>query len=45
GTGLGLPLTKRLVEAQGGNLLVESEPEIGTTVIVEFPRDKIVAQN
>ena len=42
GTGLGLPLTKSLVDAQGGSLLIESEPEIGTTVRIKFPRDKVV---
>ena len=41
GTGLGLPLTNRLVEAQGGYLLIESEPNIGTTVKVKFPKDKV----
>lgn len=43
GTGLGLPLTKRLVEAQGGKLLIESEPDIGTTVKVEFPKDRVAS--
>ncbi|HUO91931.1 MAG TPA: ATP-binding protein [Rhizomicrobium sp.] len=37
GTGLGLPLTKRLVEMQGGALAITSEPGHGTTVTVRFP--------
>ena len=41
GTGLGLPLTQKLVEAHGGNLIIESEPDIGTTVKVEFPKDSV----
>jgi PAS domain S-box-containing protein len=45
GTGLGLPLTKRLVEIQGGRMLIESKPEIGTTVRVVFPKDKVIARS
>ncbi len=37
GTGLGLPLTKSLVELHGGNLEIASEPSVGTTVFVRFP--------
>ena len=36
GTGLGLPLTKRLVEIQGGTIDLQSEPGQGTTVVVKF---------
>lgn len=37
GTGLGLPITKGLVEAHGGSLVIASEPGDGTTVRIIFP--------
>ena len=42
GTGLGLPLSKKLAEAHGGELLIESEPGTGTTVTVQFPKERTV---
>jgi len=39
GTGLGLALTKRIVEAQGGRVGVESTPGKGTTFFAVLPRD------
>ena len=37
GTGLGLPLSKALVEMHGGKLRIDSAPGRGTTVTVSFP--------
>ena len=37
GTGLGLPIAKRIAEAHGGALRFESTAGVGTTVIVELP--------
>ena len=37
GNGLGLPLTKRLVELHGGSLAIESEPGRGTLVVIALP--------
>ncbi len=43
GTGLGLPLTKALVELHGGTLHLQSKVSVGTTVTVRFPANRIVA--
>ena len=37
GAGLGLPITRRIVEAQRGALRVESEPGAGARFIIELP--------
>ncbi len=37
GTGLGLPITKYLVDLMGGTILAESEENRGTTFTVELP--------
>ncbi|MEQ8698640.1 MAG: ATP-binding protein, partial [Bauldia litoralis] len=40
GTGLGLPLTKRLVELHGGGMTIKSQPGIGTTVTIRLPKER-----
>ncbi|QFU15656.1 PAS domain S-box protein [Microvirga thermotolerans] len=43
GTGLGLPLTKALVEANRGALQISSSPNEGTLVEVLFPPTRVLA--
>jgi signal transduction histidine kinase len=44
GTGLGLPLSKAMVEMHGGMLSIESEVGIGTTVAIHVPASRIVSR-
>ncbi|HEY1300091.1 MAG TPA: ATP-binding protein, partial [Stellaceae bacterium] len=41
GTGLGLPITKGLVEAHGGTLTIESRAGFGTIVRVALPVESL----
>jgi len=41
GTGLGLPICKSLMELHGGELLMTSEPNVGTTLIARFPASRV----
>ncbi|MDR0331161.1 MAG: response regulator [Chitinispirillales bacterium] len=40
GTGLGMNITRRLVNMMGGSITVESEPDRGTTVCVRLPQKR-----
>jgi PAS domain S-box-containing protein len=44
GTGLGLPLTKALVEAIGASMTFKSKEQEGTLVEVVFPPERILAE-
>jgi signal transduction histidine kinase/ligand-binding sensor domain-containing protein/DNA-binding response OmpR family regulator len=37
GTGIGLSITKEFVKMHGGDITVESEPGMGTTLIIQLP--------
>ncbi len=41
GSGLGLPLTKALIESHGGQLEIRSAPNVGTTVTATFPLARV----
>lgn len=45
GTGLGLPLTKALVELHDGTLTLNSEVGVGTTVTITLPAERILQQS
>ncbi|OEJ65693.1 receiver/sensor box histidine kinase [Magnetovibrio blakemorei] len=42
GTGLGLPLTKGLIDLHGGTLEIDSHPGKGTEVTVHFPVSRVL---
>ena len=44
GTGLGLPLTKRLIELHGGRLEIDSAPGTGTIATAYFPPRRTVGR-
>jgi len=43
GTGLGLTLAQRIVQAHGGTIRLESEPDRGTTVTISLPLESPAA--
>jgi len=43
GAGIGLPLTRKLVELHDGQLALDSAPGRGTTVTLHFPPSRVVA--
>ena len=42
GAGLGLTLTKALVEQHGGRITLDSAPGVGTTVHLSFPAERVM---
>lgn len=44
GRGLGLTLARRLMEAHGGSMTVESATQVGTRVILRFPAELVARQ-
>lgn len=45
GTGLGLSLARQLTEAHGGELLISSELNTGTTVQIVLPSERVITRN
>jgi signal transduction histidine kinase len=44
GSGIGLALSRRLIEAHGGSLEVDSTPGLGSTFSFELPRRQVAAE-
>ncbi len=42
GTGLGMPISQRLIENMGGKIWIESEINVGSVFHIEIPRKKIL---
>ena len=42
GTGLGLPLSEKLIAAHGGSLVIDSVKDQGTTVTVNLPDNRVI---
>jgi signal transduction histidine kinase len=45
GTGLGLPLVKRAVEAHGGQVILDGREGVGARFVIRLPHDEISLQN
>ena len=45
GTGLGLPLTKNIMELHNGSINLDSHLGEGTEAIVEFPKERLINHN
>jgi signal transduction histidine kinase len=43
GTGLGMPITKRIMEALGGKIELKSQLEVGTVFWITIPKEKILS--
>ena len=41
GSGLGLPIVKKILEAHGGSIEVSTEPGVGTIAVVSLPRERV----
>ncbi len=44
GTGLGMPISKKLIEGMGGTIHFSSEEGIGTTFFINIPKEKVLEE-
>ena len=42
GTGLGMPITKKLIEGMGGQINLLSDVGVGTTFYIDLPTDQVL---
>ena len=42
GSGLGLPIARRIVEEHRGELLLDNKPGVGATFVVRLPRARVI---
>lgn len=45
GTGLGMPISRRLIESMGGALTLKSEVGVGSEFYIDIPVDKVLADD
>lgn len=45
GTGLGMPISKRLCQSMGGDLTLESIEGVGTTFFIDVPLEKVLSED
>jgi signal transduction histidine kinase len=44
GTGLGMPISKRLMQGMGGDLTLESEEGVGSVFFIDLPQTKVLSE-
>lgn len=44
GTGLGMPISKRLMQGMGGDLTLESQEGVGTSFYIDIPVEKVLPE-
>ena len=42
GSGLGMSISKDIIEMHGGQFIIESEPNIGTKITIKLPKERVI---